>query len=145
MKKPLSNINNYLINGDKNNKWKDFELFLKNSDAELKKQYLKWIDTSFEVLYCIKMPTNNASLIRIFNTWIDEERKTFEIIGNDRFQALLFLKAAYYPDITMGKVISLCAFILQLIEKYNIIIYVGGKPYILKILDSREPLEMPET
>jgi hypothetical protein len=45
----------------------------------------------------------------------------------------------------MGKVISLCAFILQLIEKYNIIIYVGGKPYILKILDSREPLEMPET
>jgi hypothetical protein len=41
MKKPLSNINNYLINGDKNNKWKDFELFLKNSDAELKKQYLK--------------------------------------------------------------------------------------------------------
>ena len=41
MDKSLSNINNYLINGDKNKKWEDFTLFLEDSDAELKKQYLK--------------------------------------------------------------------------------------------------------
>lgn len=91
------------------------------------------------------MPTNYANLVRIFNTWIDEERKTFEIIGNGRFHALLFLKTAYYSDITMDKVVSLCAFVLQLIERCNINIYVGGKPHIFKIPDSREPLEMPET
>ena len=67
MDESLSNINNYLINGDKNKKWEDFTLFLEDSDAELKKQYLKWIDTNFEVLYCVKMPTNHANLVRIFN------------------------------------------------------------------------------
>jgi hypothetical protein len=41
MDKSLSNINNYLINGDKNKKWEDFAFFLEDSDAELKKQYLK--------------------------------------------------------------------------------------------------------
>ena len=47
----------------------------------------------------------------------------------------MFLKAAYYSDITMDKVVSLCAFVLQLIEKCNINIYVGGKPHIFKIPD----------
>ena len=102
-------------------------------------------DTNLDVLCCVNMPTNHANLVRIFNTGIDEERKTFGIIGNCQFHELHFWRAAYYPDITLDKVVSSYAFVLKLIDKWNVNSYVGGKPHIFEIPDSWEPLEMRDT
>jgi 20S proteasome alpha/beta subunit len=145
MDKFLCSINDYIMAEESSKLWGDFALFLEDSVADLERRYGQRIDTSFDVLYCTKMNTNHANLYHIYNTGISEEMKTFDIIGHGQPHALPFLKAVYYPEITMNKAVRLCAFVLHLIDKCNVDVCVGGKPQIIKIPDSGDPMEISET
>lgn len=145
MDKFLSNLEKDLVTGKENKTWEDIRHSLEDSVARLRTRYSQRVrEYSFEVLYCFRMDDDHVNLFRIYDTGIDEERKTFDAIGIGAPHALPFLKAAYDPEITMEKAVWLCTFILQLIDKCNINIYVGGKPQIFKIPDIGDPVEMPD-
>lgn len=146
MDKFLFKINSYLNDPDTSKLWVDFAEILEDSVADLRNKYIQRIeDVSFDVLYCGKMIPNHASLYHIYNSGFSEEIKTFYIIGHGQPHALPFLKAAYYPEITINEAIKLASFVLHLIDKCNVDILVGGKPQIVLIPDNKDPIEIPET
>lgn len=145
MDKFLFEINSYLDNPDTSKLWVDFAEVLEDSVANLRNKYIQRIDdASFDVLYCGKMIPNHANLYHIYNSGFSEEIKTFYIIGHGQPHALPFLKAAYYPEIKMNEAVRLSAFVLQLIDKCNVDVLVGGKPQIMVIPDNEDPIEIPE-
>jgi 20S proteasome alpha/beta subunit len=86
------------------------------------------------------MDNGRASLYHIYPKGNNENQKKFDAIGGGRNYALPFLQVAYDSKITMKKAICLCAFILQLIDKSNIDVNIGGKPCFYIFPDKKDPI-----
>jgi 20S proteasome alpha/beta subunit len=145
----MSEINDYLNNND-DSTWGEFVPYLEDSVVDIFERYKDRLanigsGVELDVLYCAKMTDDHATLCHIPNYGISEEIKSFHIIGCGYPYALPFMKSLYYPEITMDEAIKLCTCILQLIDKFNVNVYVGGIPQIVIIPDNGNPIEFSDT
>jgi len=101
-------------------------------------------DYQFDVLYAFKDTPSTAHLFYIDRRGFSQEIRTFGIIGHGQPHALPFVKALYNSNRTMQEINKLSTFILELVDKHNVDLSVGGKPQIFNVPYEGDTKELSE-